>query len=167
MITQIESAFLSSVQMFRDGIEKIPDDAWMTGPDDYLVPARLAHHILFGLELLMSRRSFHEHIKTSRYRLDDWKGPLEHLPGRQQALEGLDWITARLEAWFTDWVQEDAARIENPARMEMALYVLRHTEHHLGEFAAAARLLHLERPAWIYLKRTPAGAKPFDYPPGS
>ncbi len=46
--------------------------------------------------------------------------------------------------------------MENFTQMEFVLYILRHTEHHLGEFSAAARLLHLERPSWIYLKGTPA-----------
>ena len=149
-------AFLTSLQMFRDGIEKIPDDAWRCGADDYLVPARLAHHILCGLEILASGLPLHQHVKTCRYNLDDWKGPLENLPSRQETLNGLDWMTVRLEEWFAERLQEEAARVENHAHMEFALYILRHTEHHLGEFSATARLLHLERPSWIYLIRTPA-----------
>jgi len=150
MVTEVERALLTSLQMFRDGIEKIPDEAWRTGPDDYFVPVRLAYHILGGLEWLASRKGMKEHLQSCRYSLDGWKGPVEHLPGRQQTLDELDWVTARVK----EWLAEEA--VAERADMEKALYFLRHTEHHLGEFAATARLLHCERPAWIYLKRAPA-----------
>jgi hypothetical protein len=85
--------------------------------------------------------------------MDDWKGPLDSLPGRQDTLEELDWVTARVREWFAD---EVADGMEDRADIEKALYFLRHTQHHIGEFSTTARLLHLDGPSWIYLNRTPA-----------
>ena len=77
------------------------------------------------------------------------------MPDRQIMLDDLAWITERIHGFFAEWAQHSVDEAKNASRMEVALYFLRHTQHHLGEFSAAARLLELERPAWQFLKRTP------------
>lgn len=91
--------------------------------------------------------SLQEHGKTHRYHLK-WKGPVEGMPDRQAMLEDLAWMTGCIREWFAEWTRKAAAGTDRPFRLKKALYFLRHTQHHIGEFCAVARLLGQERPAW-------------------
>lgn len=156
MIGETELAFLASLQMLTEGIEKIPDHLWrQEHSDDYLIPVRITYHIFLGLEWFVSTVPPEEHRKTRRYNLD-WTGPVDAMPDRQEMLADLEWMTGRIHEWFAAWMQEAAEGVDSSPRMEKALYFLRHTQHHLGEFCAVARLLQQERPAWKYIKRAEA-----------
>ncbi len=154
MIDEIAAAFRETLQMFEDGIHKIPDEYWRQGSGDFLIPARIAYHIMIGLEWFVTSLPEDEHRKTRRYNLN-WKGPVKDLPDRQVMLEDFAWISGRILEWFSDWERESVEGVEHPFRLNKALYFLRHTQHHVGEFSATARLLYLERPSWIYPKTVP------------
>jgi hypothetical protein len=144
--------------MLEDGLRKIPDSHWRQGQNDHLIPVRIAYHIMIGLEWFVTTLPENEHRKTRRYNLD-WKGPVEPMPERYLMLEDLSWINKRIVDWFAEWRQRESEEARDGKQLKKALYFLRHTQHHLGEFCATARLLNLERPAWIYPPFTSASIR--------
>ncbi len=158
MIDQTRIAFDHTLQMFEDGIQKIPDECWRQGCSDFLIPVRIAYHIMIGLEWFVTVLPEEEHRKTRRYNLN-WEGPVQEMPDRQLLLDDLAWIKGRIAQWFADWDQEVAEGKDHTFRLGKALYFMRHTQHHIGEFSAIARLLDLEGPAWIYPKTVPNSIK--------
>ena len=46
MINEIKIAFNHTLQMFEDGIRNIPDEYWRQGSSDFLIPVRIAYHIM-------------------------------------------------------------------------------------------------------------------------
>jgi hypothetical protein len=113
---------------------------------------------MVGLEWFSSTLPEDEHRRTRRYNLD-WKGPLDVMPDRQPLLDDLAWVKERIYQWFADWRQEAAEGADGAFRLKKALYFLRHTQHHLGELCATARILDIERPSWIYPKFAPDSVK--------
>ncbi len=154
MINVTKFAFNHTLQMFEDGIRKIPDECWRQGCSDFLDPVRIAYHIMIGLEWLVTSLPEEEHRKTRRYNLN-WEGPVDVMPDRQSLLADLAWTNGRIAEWFAAWEQEVAEGKDCRLRLGKALYFIRHTQHHVGEFSAIARLLDLEGPAWIYPKSVP------------
>lgn len=149
MIDETRKAFLTSIEMLEDGIAKIADDQWRSGTEVYLVPAYIAYHIMMGLEWFVTTLPAKEHIETRRFNLDE-STPVDEMPERRAALEDLAWITERVENWFSQWLREATDGKANASRMEKTLYFLRHTQHHVGEFSTAARLLGQEHPTWKF-----------------
>lgn len=147
MIDETRKAFLTTIEMLEDGIAKVPDDQWRSGTEAHRVPVRIAYHIIGGLEWFVTKLPAKEHIETRRYKLDE-TAPVDQLPDREVLLEDLSWVTDRVRNWFAEWSEESANGGENAPRMEKALYFLRHTQHHVGEFSTAARLLGLDYPTW-------------------
>ncbi|MHB9134702.1 MAG: hypothetical protein ACYDBB_26825 [Armatimonadota bacterium] len=158
MINEVKLSFLSSMQMLEDGIRKIPDSYWRQGSDDHLIPVRIAYHTFIGLEWLVTNLPEEEHRRTRRYNLN-WQGPVADMPDRQVMLDDLAWMTGRIDDWFAAWEREAAEGVDTTRRLKKALYFLRHTQHHIGEFSAAARLLGQERPAWAFPEMVPASVK--------
>lgn len=158
MVDEIAEAFSDTLQMFQDGIKNIPDTHWREGRGDVLIPARIAYHIFIGLEWFVTALPEDEHRKTRRYSLNE-KGPVTDLPDRQVVLDDLAWMTGRIQAWFADWARDVAEGTDRAFRLKKALYFLRHTQHHVGELSATARLLDVERPAWIYPDTVPASIR--------
>jgi hypothetical protein len=158
MIDEIDSAFNNTLQMFEDGIRKTPDEYWRQGSGDFLIPVRIAYHIMIGLEWFVTSLSEDEHRKTRRYNLN-WEGPVNDLPDRKLMLDDLAWMNGQIVEWFADWERELAEDKNDAFRIEKALYFMRHTQHHVGEFSAIARLLDLEGPSWIYPETIPASIK--------
>lgn len=155
MIAQLQQSYLDAIEMLEDGIRKIPDDYWCQGSDDYLVPARIAYHIVVGLEWLVTALPPQEHLKQRRYHLG-WLAPLDEYPDRPAMLAELTLMTDRVKEWFENWEQEAANGTAHPLNLKKALYFLRHTQHHLGELSAAARLFGLPRPSWKFLSEKAA-----------
>ena len=158
MIDEIAEAFSQTLRMLEDGVQKIPDSHWRQGHGDHLIPVRIAYHIMIGLEWFVTILPEKEHRKTRRYNLD-WKGPVGPMPERRLMLEDLSWINKRIVDWFAEWGRKASEGANDSRQLKKALYFLRHTQHHIGEFCATARLLNLERAAWIYPSFTPASIR--------
>jgi hypothetical protein len=158
MIDEIKSAFTETLQMFEDGIRKMPDNSWRRGTGDFLIPARIAYHIMIGLEWFVTSLPEDEHRRTRRYNLN-WKGPVKDMPDRQVMLNDLAWMKGRIFDWFSNWERESSDSKDRPSTIGKALYFLRHTQHHIGEYSATARLLDVERPTWIYPTSVPSSIR--------
>jgi hypothetical protein len=151
MIDEARIAFNHTLRMFEDGIRKVPDEYWRQGISDFLIPVRIAYHIMIGLEWFVTPLSEDEHRKTRRYNLN-WEGAVVDMPDRRLMLDDLAWMKERIAEWFA----EGEPRM---SRFGKALYFMRHTQHHIGEFSAIARLLDLDGPSWIYPDTAPDSIK--------
>jgi hypothetical protein len=139
MNTELCKAYEDTCWMLEDGIRKISDAGWRTGPDDYLVPVRIAYHLLKSFEWLVNELPREEFLATRKYKLD-WLGPVEPMPSREEMLAELTGLQRKVLAWLEKAVE--------PEKIERALYILRHTQHHIGELSIIARLIHCESPEW-------------------
>ncbi|RPJ36438.1 MAG: hypothetical protein EHM21_19205 [Chloroflexi bacterium] len=147
MISELNNAYESSLGMLEDGIRKISEEAWRSGTDDYLIPVRIAYHMLKGLEWLVNELPADEFKRTRRFNLD-WLGPVDGMPGREAMLVEAQWTREQIQAWMGRWEQIDPSSAESCQKLEKALYLLRHTQHHIGEFSIIAHLAHCESPEW-------------------
>ncbi len=136
--------FRRSWDTCRNLIELVPDQQWQTGADDYLIPVRLAYHIIKAAERYASSLASEEFLRTRRFGLD-WQGPAASLPGKDAMLEAVDWMQTQAEKWLTETgddglLQEEELYPHTGQRtLDRALYLLRHNQHHLGEMLAEVR----------------------------
>jgi hypothetical protein len=63
-------------------------------------------------------------------------------------LKDVAWIAGQVDTYFDGWAALADDEAKNQDNLGRAIYFLRHTQHHIGEFGAAARLLGQDRPAW-------------------
>ncbi len=147
MIPALRQSYNDTLWMLEDGIQKVSDEAWRAGPDDYLIPARIAYHIFKGLEWLTNTLPRDEFLAARRYSLD-WLGPVAPMPSREELLADLPSLQAKIMAWLDEAEKQDLFSPEGQGQVSKALYFLRHTQHHIGEYSIVARLLHCESPEW-------------------
>ncbi len=147
MLAELSKAFDDAIWMFADGIRKIDDPHWKQGPDDYLIPARIAYHLLKSFEWLINVLPREEFLAFRKYKLD-WLGPVEPMPGREEMLGDLDLLRQQVKIWLEEAGHLDPAGPEAGEKVAKALYFLRHVQHHIGEYSIIAHLLHCETPEW-------------------
>lgn len=135
----------------RDAIGKCPDDQWISGDVDWLIPARQAFHAVRSADFYRhrSREEFHCPIAG------DWeKTPLAELPARPALLEYLQHTQGAMKQWLTQ--QSDEAILADEKAfpwtgrtiLDRAVYALRHVEHHLAQINSELRRRNLPRGKW-------------------
>ncbi len=141
MKEELCKAYQDALDMLADGVRKTPIAHWRCGYDDYLAPARIAYHILKGLEWLTNELPRDEFFRTRRFSLD-WLGPMEAMPEPDALLEDLEWVRIRVSDWL------ETPRPAGVPPLDKALYHLRHVQHHVGEYGVIARLMGFHEPEW-------------------
>jgi hypothetical protein len=139
--------------MLRRAISLLPDGQWKTGDDDYLIPVRLVYHILKAAEGYVSELPREELKKQRRYGLN-WLGETAPLPSKGKLLEDIEWIQDKTAGWLA--MQGDAGLLESEElyphtgqrRLDKSLYLLRHTQFHIGELMAEVRRRGLYKDVW-------------------
>lgn len=144
MVPELCKAYEDVLWMLEDGIRKTPDERWRSGADDYLIPARIAYHILKGMEFLTNELPSVEFLRTRRFKLD-WLGAVDAMPDRADLLEDLAWVREKVMSWLPEAGMEGP---EGTQPVQKALYYLRHAQHHLGEYGIIAHLLGYSEPQW-------------------
>ena len=90
----------------------------------------------------------------ARFGMDWQESAAADLPARDAVLEYLAEIRIACRAWLEG--RDDGAMLaldpiygaEGMSRLELSLYVLRHTHHHLGELCGHLRRCDIARPSW-------------------
>jgi hypothetical protein len=155
--TPIASSFVEQFErawvMWHDTIADVPDDHWATGEDDYLIPARQAYHTIMAAERYVSDLPSAEYMATRKYGLD-WMGPAVEMPSKRELLSDLEWIQDKTKDWLERTGDEGLLQKETLSPwagervLDRALYLLRHTHHHLGELAAELKRRDIPRAPW-------------------
>ena len=138
--------------MLRDTVRACPDDQWKAG-GEYLTPVRLAYHIIMAAERYVSALPAEEHKKVRRYGLN-WLGPVDQMPERSELLADVTWIESAVESWIDD--RGDNGLLEpgdlfphtGALALDTMLYLLRHSQLHIGEMIAELRIRGHYRDVW-------------------
>ena len=139
--------------MLREAVQHFPAEQWRSGEVDYLVPARLAIHVIEAGEFYAGDTP--EGFRWgSRFGVD-WEGsPADQFPSQEEVLTYLEEIQVRVEAWLgglhdADFLAPEAAfPWTGKTVLDRAIYVLKHHHQHLGEMNAELRRRNLPRSQW-------------------
>ena len=145
--------FRKSWDTLRNLVDIVPDQQWNTGADDYLIPARLAYHIIQAAERYVSELDSEEYLRTRKHNLD-WQGPAAELPAKSDFFGDVDWIQKKAEKWLVETGDDGLLQAETlyphtgQRTLDKALYLLRHNQHHLGEMLAEVRHRGYYKDVW-------------------
>jgi hypothetical protein len=140
--------------MWEETIRTIPDDEWVKGDTDYLIPARQLVHALVCADVFTADIPLDQYDPTRMFGGGSWGMPLEELPNRETALAKLADVRANVAERLVEL--DDAALLEperphpwaGQTRMCKMLYVLRHTQHHVGEVTAELSRRGIKAATW-------------------
>lgn len=142
--------------MLREAIEAFPEEQWRVADEDDLIPARQAIHIIESSAFYSGEWTGKKFPTGERLGCNWELSAADELPSRQDVLTYLDEAKAKVERWLTK--RGDDGLIGEPAdkrfpwtgacELGRALYLLRHTHHHLGKIHAELRRRGIARPEW-------------------
>lgn len=138
-------------RMLRDAITYCPDEEWRAGTHPFLIPARLAFHIVQAVD-------FHLEDNPSAYDWGrfgfDWEeAEAIELPSKTAVLGYLEDVRAKAGAWVqrrgdVGLTGPDVPHAFFASALEHASYVLRHTMYHLGHLDAELHRRGCCSPQW-------------------
>ena len=156
IVASVTDHLTRTFDMLREAIEALPDEEWRVADEDDLIPARQALHIVES-SAFYSGEWTGKKFPTGE-RLDcNWEfSAADELPGRQDVLTYLDEARAKVEAWLTKRGDDGLLREPQDKRfpwtgaceLGRALYLIRHTHHHLGKIHNELRRRGDDRPEW-------------------
>ena len=140
--------------MWKEMLSTIPDGEWSRGDIDYLVPARQLIHSLVCADVFTADIPLDQYDPARMFGGTSWGMSSGGLPSKETALEKLTAVRAAVEERLAKL--DDAALLEpekphpwaGQTRMCKMLYVLRHTQHHLGEVTAELSRRGIRVAAW-------------------
>ena len=154
IVEEVRTQFRLQWATLRDMMQKIPDQQWASGEIDYLVPARLIYHILGATDVYANNRGYEEYKPLRRFTLD-WKTvPAAQLPDRGQLLKSVDLMEKTVTQWLDGLgdqgllEDEDSYTWTGDKKLGRAMYLLRHTQGHIGEVNSELRRRGLPRGKW-------------------
>ena len=157
--------------MWEEMICTIPDDEWAKGEIDYLTPARHVIHTLgcafeltgdFPLDQYDPSEWYGAEVKVNPFEI-----PSEILWSKEVALTKLAETRVILEDRLTKSDDETLLEPEKAhpwsgrTRMDKMLYVLRHSQHHLGAVEAELSRRRIEAATWEKEKAAILGLSPW------
>jgi uncharacterized damage-inducible protein DinB len=153
--------------MWEEMIRTIPDDEWTKGDIDYLIPARHLIHVLVCDDAFTGGTTLDQYDGSHLFEVREWGTPPEELPSRDVALAKLADIRVIVGQRLAKL--NDAALLEpeelhpwtGKTRMDRLLYVLRHSQHHLGEMNAELTRRGIKAAVWEKEKAAQLGLAPW------
>jgi len=138
---ELKEQFRRQWTTMREILANVPDAEWTSG-DGARVPARLLYHILGGTETYARSTSYEEFLATRRFPGDWDVVPLQQLPDRTTAAAQVRDMEAQVNSWL-DQLGDSGLMEADPGfpwagtrKLGRAVYLLRHTQNHLGELNA-------------------------------
>jgi hypothetical protein len=153
VVDELLDQFGRTWQELRDAIIKTPSEEWRRGETDYLVPARLAYHIVRTADIYATHRGYEENKPHRRYKLD-WEGPVEALPERDEIFTFANECEAMIREWLISlgdgglMEEETQYPWTGERKLGRALYLLRHSQWHIAEINTLLRARGLEPGIW-------------------
>ena len=154
IVAELREQFKRQWKTLRDLIVDLPDDQWMTGELVHLVPGRLIYHILAGAEVY-ARSSTYEEYKSHQVFFLDWQvAASQELPNRQKTITYLEDMEKSANGWLDSLGDEgllstnEGFEWTGSKKIGRAVYLMRHTQNHIGELNAELRRRGLNRGKW-------------------
>jgi hypothetical protein len=154
IIESLIDQFGRTWQELRNAVMKTSSEEWRRGTDDYLIPARLAYHILFTADMYATHMGYEEYKPHRKYKLDWENAPVDELPSREALFTLVNETEVTVKQWLIDLGDEGLLRDEDKYPwtgeriLDRALYALRHNQWHIGELNAILRARDLEPVEW-------------------
>jgi hypothetical protein len=154
IVSTLIDQFARSWQELRDAVVKTPADTWRQGSPNYLIPARLAYHILFTADMYTTHMGYEAYKPHRKYKLDWEDTPSDQLPTREMIFTSINEMEVTTKEWLLSLGDEGlmAAESQYPwtgeTRLGRALYLLRHNQWHIGEINAILRARGFEQVEW-------------------
>jgi len=152
-LTQVMKDQYAAAWSLSDAVDALDVDAWRrVGPGD-LVPARLAVHILETADYYVAP-DLTSFDWGGRFGIDSETASPDEFPCKTALIAYLDEVQRRCVHWIEQLGDEGLLapdhvfHDEGMCHLDRALYVLRHTHHHLGELFVLLRAWDLSRPGW-------------------
>jgi len=154
LVGVINAQYKAAWSMLAETIEAFDDDGWRTGDSDYAVPVRLAYHTIETADYY-----FHHALVAfewaERFGVDWETSNAVRLPNRDAIREYLVEVRDKVRCWIAVHgdvgllAPDEAFHMEGMKHLDRALYVLRHTHHHIGELFSILRVRDIARPGWM------------------
>lgn len=145
--------FSAAWDMLGEAVTRFPAEQWARDVEGALAPARVAYHVLETAEYYFGSRQ-QGFPWGARFGADWETATPEALPTPAQVIAYLEEIRALSRRWLADAGDETMLApdpvyaAEGMSRLDRALYVLRHTQHHVGELCGLLRRCAAPRPPW-------------------
>jgi DinB family protein len=157
-VAQVVSGQFTGVwDMVRRAIDQIPHAQWRSGErvagKAPVIPARTVYHAIEAAEFY-AEQTPDTFPWGHRFGVDWEAATPDQLPTAAQARAYLDEVQSRVEAWLSGL--DDAALLApdnlfpwtGGTVLDRALYMLRHTQHHVGEINTELYRRGLPRVKW-------------------
>ena len=163
LVKALYAQFYRTYRMWKEELNSIPSRDWNKCIDDYLHPSRQLIHILQAIDCYTSSKDAYTYNWKQFFPLcqepitpfeREWIEKVENLPGKNESLEMFDrWWKKFFEYLITlsdqDLIKPNKIHRHTGATLfEKLIYILRHTQHHLGEINTDLRLRNLKRANW-------------------
>ena len=167
LVSILEDQWTRVWDMWEEMIRTIPDDEWRKGDVDYLVPARHLIHVLSCEDAFTEDIPLDQYDDFKLFEVREWGTPAEELVDRDEALSKLADVRVIVGERLAHL--DDAALLEpekvhpwsGQTRMGKMLYVLRHSQHHLGEVNAELSRRGIKAAIWEKEKAAKLGLSPW------
>ena len=153
LVEVINAQYKAAWNMLAETIEAFDDGGWRSGDSDYAVPARLAYHAIETADYY-----FHHDLAAfewaGRFGVDWETSDTVRLPNRDAIQDYLVEVRDKTRRWIAAHgdvgllAPDEAFHTEGMSHLDRALYVLRHTHHHIGELFSILRARDITRPGW-------------------
>jgi uncharacterized damage-inducible protein DinB len=154
LMKAIEDQFHRTFEMWKEEIRNIPAKEWRKGEVEYLTPARHLCHLVVTADYYLSGKSPEEY-DWSCYFGGDWESMSENeLPAKSTALKKLSDFEKVMFSRLAQLNDEDLLEKEKQSPWTgenlagKLLYLLRHSQHHVGEMHAELRHRGIKRASW-------------------
>lgn len=150
MAEALTDQFMRSLSMLREAMMAFPSEEWRKGDTPYERPAGLALHIVESLHSYSA-------LKPGEYAEDagldvNWEEKdSSKLPTQDKLLIYLDEVEENLARFLADAdlkATEELFRWTGSTMLSRAVYMLRHTQHHLSEMCLELHIRGLQAPEW-------------------
>jgi hypothetical protein len=152
LVEAIEAQFGAAWDMLAEAVGAF-GEGWRAGDSSYAVPAGLAYHVIETADYY-----FHDDLEAfgwaGRFGADWETEEPARLPSRRAILDYLDEVRDKTSRWIADrgddglLAPDEVFHEEGMSHLDRALYVLRHTQHTIGELCSLLRARDIPRPAW-------------------
>ena len=142
LVASIKDQWARTWSMWEEMIQSIPDEEWVRGEIDYLIPARHLIHVTVGEDFFSADTPLNESDQTRWFGVPAWETAASDLPGKEAALSKLAVFKSTVESRLSRLTDEALLAPEQihpwtgQTRLSKILFSLRHTQHHLGEINA-------------------------------
>ena len=154
IVTELKEQLQRQWKTLNTLVAGLPDDQWKTGELVHLVPARLIYHILSAVEVYARSSSYEEYKSHQKFILDWQVAQSEELPSRQKTIKHMEDMEKIANGWL-DSLGDEGLLATNEGfewtgsrKIGRAVYLLRHTQNHIGELNSELRRRGLPRGKW-------------------